>query len=149
MGTARWALEQNREVFAVPGPVDYAGSRGPHKLIREGAALVEGVEDILAELPELAEKEGKDMAHEGSGAANERSGACRANRAANASFTDEERAVLSALDLNPKHIDDLVQFCDISPTLMLPLLLGLEMRGVIESCGGGTYALAAAGGRKV
>lgn len=140
MGTARWALEQNREVFAVPGPVDYAGSRGPHKLIREGATLVEGVEDILAELPQLAVGGKEGASDEGHGAS------CRCS-AANESFTDEERAVLSALDLNPKHIDELVQFCHISPTFMLPLLLGLEMRGMIESCGSGTYALAAAGKR--
>jgi DNA processing protein len=124
MGTARWAIEQNREVFAVPGPIDSPGSAGPHKLIREGATLVEGIDDILAELPSLAEGERRKPSHKST-----------------ESFTDEERIVLSALDLNPKHIDELVQFCHISPTVMLPLLLGLEMRGMVESCGGGTYAL--------
>ncbi len=49
--TARLAAEQNREVFALPGPVDRETSRGCHQLLREGAGLVESVEDVLAALP--------------------------------------------------------------------------------------------------
>lgn len=50
MITARQAMEQGRTVFAVPGRVDSFGARGPHRLIKDGACLVEGVEDILREL---------------------------------------------------------------------------------------------------
>lgn len=51
LSTARWALSQGREVFAVPGEVGDPRSAGPHRLLREGACLVENIEDVLAELP--------------------------------------------------------------------------------------------------
>jgi len=127
MGTAQWACDQNRDVFAVPGPIDYPGSRGPHRLIRDGATLIESADDIVAAFPPLA----------GLGAAR----GTLAGAAAPESFSDEERAMLSALDLNPKHIDELLRFCHIPPAVALPLLLDLEMRGIVASCGGGTYAL--------
>ena len=132
MITARWAADQGREVFAVPGPVEQETCRGPHRLIKEGACLVEDVDDILSALPPCGRvvEEVQGFHHyagldPGKGA-----------------LTVDEKRVVLALDLDPKHIDELAQICHISSTVIMPLLLDLEMRGIIESCGGGTYALA-------
>ncbi len=132
MITARWAADQGREVFAVPGPVEQETCRGPHRLIKEGACLVEDVDDILSALPPCGfVVEEKQEAHHYEGL-----------DPGKGSLEGDEKRIVLALDLAPKHIDELAQICHISSTVILPLLLDLEMRGMIESCGGGTYALA-------
>jgi DNA processing protein len=127
MVTAKLAREQDREIFAVPGPVENPLSRGPHLLLKQGAFLVESAEDILASLPPCG-----NLAP----AADDRE-----TDSDRPDLSDLERAVVSSLDLNPKHIDEVFQICNISPASILPLLLSLEMRGVIVACGGGMYAL--------
>jgi DNA processing protein len=49
--TARFALEQDKEVFTIPGPIDHPLSQGPHNLIQQGAKLVQNINDILSEMP--------------------------------------------------------------------------------------------------
>ncbi len=158
MGTAGWAADQGREVFAVPGPIDDPRSRGPHRLIRDGAHLVESAGDIIAALSSCAAGTGFGKAASshlngamaaaatalGAAAGSNGRGAAPAGAGCPmplALFNDEERAVIKALGRDPKHIDEVVRLCDISPAVLLPILLDLEMRGLIESCGGGTYAL--------
>ena len=133
MGTAAWAADHGREVFAVPGPVEHPGSRGPHRLIREWACLVESASDIMEGLP----RQGiLPLTREDSSGPVE-----RGNRAERA-LSDGEREVLAALGADPKHVDELVRICHISATSILPVLLSLEMKGLAESCGGGMFALA-------
>ncbi|MBN2185484.1 MAG: DNA-processing protein DprA [Candidatus Krumholzibacteriota bacterium] len=133
MNTARWAADQGREVFAVPGPVDEEWSRGPHMLIREGACLVESVDDILFSLPPC----GRLRPHEKiiGGAATDAGKKDRMHL-----MTEDEKTVYSCLELNPKHVDELIRICHISATSILPVLLDLEMKGLVENCGG-RYAL--------
>jgi DNA processing protein len=132
MITARWAADQGREVFAVPGPVEQETSRGPHRLIKEGACLVEDVDDILSALPPCGFVVEESLGFHHYAGLDPGKGA----------LEGDEKKVVLALDLDPKHIDELAQICHISSSVILPVLLDLEMRGIIESCGGGTYALA-------
>ena len=92
--TARLAAEQNREVFALPGPVDRETSRGCHQLLREGAALVESVEDVLAALPSF-ERPKKQTKFE-NGSENGRSTAPTGKRLLNAGATSDFERVSRA-----------------------------------------------------
>jgi DNA processing protein len=113
--TARCALEQGREVFAVPGPLGVAQHRGPHRLIREGATLVTGVDDVLCAIaPALLG----------------RLAAARAARAV-AALSAEECRVLEAVGVGVGHIDDVIRRTGLAPAAALETLLALELRGLV------------------
>ncbi|MCD6379142.1 DNA-processing protein DprA [bacterium] len=124
MLTVGWAAEQGREVFAVPGPVESKGSSGPHKLIRDGAVLVERIEDILGVLMPLTLFQG-----EGEKAIKRE-----------LLLSKVENKVLEALELEPKHVDEIALSSEIKTVLLLPILLKLEMKGLCKSFGAGLYA---------
>ena len=92
--TAGCALEQGREVFAVPGPAGSATSAGPHALLKEGARLAESVQDILEEL---------NLVTCGPPAA-----ASAAGDPAQAPLAGDEAQVLGLVDDQPRHLDELV-----------------------------------------
>ena len=113
--TAGHATEQGREVFAVPGPVGVAGHRGPHRLIKEGATLVTGVEDILAELgPGLVARL-----------------ATARVAAAEAALSTEERRVLDGVGAEGGHVDDVIRRAGLPAAHALEMLLALELRGLV------------------
>lgn len=122
--TARMALEQNREVFAVPGNVTSAASAGVNALIRRGEAkLVARVEDILEELhPDLVAEQLSlsDLLPE----------------------NELEGAILRALSAEPLHVDDLSRATSLPIATVSSTLTMLEMKGVVKSAGGMVYARA-------
>ena len=122
--TAHCALEQNRDVFALPGNVEDRRSRGPHDLIRQGAILVENAQDILRSM----------------GARYSRS-AAGDQPIALPSLVPGEEALVTRLSCDPIHIDQLVRELDQPVSAVLADLLGLEMKGWIVQLPGKLFAL--------
>lgn len=118
--TARFALEQGREVFAVPGSIHSPHSRGCHSLIKEGAKLVECADDILQEL-------------------NLPSACSDAASAPAAQLNAETRKVLDALGFAPSSIDSLCERSGLRAEVVIGVLLNLELDGMVASLPGGFY----------
>jgi DNA processing protein len=122
--TAEFAVEQGREVFAVPGPVGTPHHRGCHRLIQNGAKLVTSVEDVLGEIaPALVARL-----------------AARRAEAAVATLAPVERAIVAALDEGPRHVDEIVAQIRLEPGPALEALLALELRGLVEQRPGMRFA---------
>jgi DNA processing protein len=121
--TARHAYEQGREVFAVPGPVDSRMSRGCHALIRDGAKLVESIDDVLAELGPLAENI-------------ERDDGTLLTQPAELLLNEVEQQVLGAIDGTPTSIDAVAASCGLAVHRVLSTISVLEMRRLIRRISG-------------
>ena len=121
--TARLAMEQNREVFAVPGPVDSRASHGCHALIRDGARLVESADDVLDELGPLVE-------------ATPRADGTIIRHPAELKLNETETAVLQAIETEPTAIDDIVQTTGLPVHRILSTISVLEMRHLIVRISG-------------
>ena len=128
--TARYALEQSREVFALPGPIFNPGSRGCHALLREGAKLVQSPEDILEELAPLVQ------AHLNSQGVAPAPGAAAENRRHLSPVNDSSKKVLAALHGDYCHPDSLQQQTGMDWPALQSSLLELELQGLIERRGG-------------
>ncbi len=119
--TARLGAEQGREVFAVPGDVTRAESRGCHGLIKDGARLVEFAEDVVEGLGILLQ------------AVPEREPVSLAD------LPSEERAIVEALSFQPRHVDEVVSRCGLPAAKVTAGLMLLEMRGVVRRLPGSTF----------
>ncbi len=116
--TARLAAEQGREVFAIPGSIHSPVARGCHKLIKQGAKLVETAQDILEELGNFA---------------------AAPMPAAAPSAAPDESPILAALGHDPCSLDDLVERTGQSADQLLPELLSLELGGSLAPLPGNRY----------
>jgi DNA processing protein len=121
--TADFALEQDREVFAVPGNVTSPASRGTNSLIQEGAKLVRNVEDVLEELNMVMVQE-------------------KAAVQMSMPESAEEAQLLKNLTHQPVHIDELIQQAGLPSSLVSSTLTLMELRGMVRQVGGMQYVLA-------
>ncbi len=121
--TASAALEQGRDVFAVPGNITSKLSQGTNKLIKRGAKLVESVDDILEEiLPQMGmKKEKRDIPKP--------------------ELTPEEEVIYSLLSYEPKHIDSISRESRLTSNKVLSILLVMEMKGAIRQLPGKCFVI--------
>lgn len=130
--TADFALEQGRDVFAVPGKISSATSAGTNDLIKDGARLVQSAEDIVEELRlsvhEPMSGEEKDKSDK------------KISKKIKAyiynSLTDSERKVYKILSDEPMYIDDVVKGSGVEQGRISKVLLGLEMKKIIRELPG-------------
>lgn len=137
--TARQALEQGREVFALPGSIHNPMSRGCHALIRDGAKLVENVDHIFEELGPLI----RSVVSASPDAEKRDSLASGQNSSANENFSeqlnDEEKRLLSCLGYEPVTPDQLVARSGLLIEHVNAMLVSLELSGYITSLPGGLF----------
>jgi DNA processing protein len=118
--TARYALEQGRDVFAVPGGIYSPTAVGANRLIQRGAKLVMGVDDVLEELNLLMVTD---------------------QAAARVILPDtaEEAALLSQLSSDPRHVDDLGRLTGLPSSVVNSTLTLMELKGMVQQVGGMQY----------
>ena len=139
--TARLALEQGREVMAVPGPVHTQKSTGCHYLLKEGAHLVENVDDIVNALPEYARSMLDSPAQiRIKGFGPEKSEARDAPKPAPLpNLTEDENALLLLLENGDNTIDGLTQQRGLPAQEVSSALLRLELEGLVRQTNSGMY----------
>jgi DNA processing protein len=129
--TVRYALDQGREVMAVPGPVDSPTSVGAHRLIQTGAKLVRDAGDILAELPPASLK----------APASDAAALAEPIRAARPGHFELDDPIMPFLGAEPLQLDELVQLSHLPAPEVMSRLTILELQGLVRELPGKCFVL--------
>lgn len=132
--TADFALEQGRELYAVPGQARAVTSYGTNMLIRQGAKLVETADDIIEELKEIIKGDSLFKAKSESKGESDIFPSAKMHN-----LNESERKVLDAVNCEPTFIDDIVDVANLSTSEILNCLTKLELKGLIEQLPGKSY----------
>jgi len=126
--TASLAIDQGREVFAVPGEVGSSRSRGAHRLIRQGAKLVETVDDIIEEIaPQLVRRTGIAIKNETRRLPQDRNGS--------------EQKIFAMLQERSLQVDEIIERSGLVAAQVLGILLDLELQGYLKQLPGKVYTI--------
>jgi DNA processing protein len=117
--TTRLAMEQGRDVLALPGPITSRASRGCHQLIRDGAKLVQSVDDILEELGPMPKPVDIDPQHQ-------------LRNGSELTLNDLERTVLNAISPSGSLIDRVIQSSGLPASQVIATISVLEMRHLVR-----------------
>ena len=151
--TARLAAGQGREVFALPGSIHNPMAKGCHRLIRDGARLVENADDVLQELASLAGELAGQLGERLTGEHAELDMSAANRKLTSRSkgvFPDaddrpwetdhEYRALWACLGFDPKPVESIIRQTGLTAPVVSAMLLMLELRGMVEAHPGGGYS---------
>jgi DNA processing protein len=124
--SASFALDQNKEVFAVPGPAGKKLSRGSNWLIKKGAKLVEMVDDVLSEIGIQSGPEARDT---------------KERQSLIDTLSENEKTVYAVFKTDAIHVDEIIKLTGMEPSNVLSILLSLELNGFVAQLQGKYFQL--------
>jgi DNA processing protein len=135
--TAKAALDYNREVMAVPGKIDSPLSQGTHKLLKEGARLIESVGDVMEALGYI----GDQLEPHASRAAADAAAQAEAPLfdAKQLKLSADERTIHNCLDKEPKHVEQVIADTELTPGGVSAALISLRLKGLIKQLPGSMF----------
>ena len=135
--TARAALENNREVMAVPGKIDSPSSQGAHQLIKQGARLIESVEDVMEALGYIGEQL-EEHVSEAAGQAAERMEAPLFD-IQELKLKPDEKRIFECLNKEPQHIEQIISDTELMPGSVNAGVISLRLKGLIKQLPGSLF----------
>jgi DNA processing protein len=135
--TAKAALDYNREVMAVPGKIDSPLSQGTHKLLKEGARLIESVGDVMEALGYI----GDQLEPHASRAAADAAAQAEAPLfdAKQLKLSADEQTIHNCLDKEPKHVEQVIADTELTPGGVSAALISLRLKGLIKQLPGSMF----------
>jgi DNA processing protein len=136
--TAQAAMENNREVMAIPGKIDSPLSKGPHKLIKQGAKLVESVDDVIEALEFLQ----KDFARHVEDSSKKAIDKVQPQLfdMSKLNLNNEEQKIMNCLNDEPMHVEELIARSELSAGKVNASLISMRLKGIIKQFPGNYFS---------